>query len=179
MTHRSKRTVHVLRAAGGGALVALVAVLFGCAHSKGAKTASSDTSTSSAGASVTNPTSAEPEHIQVQHCLIGFKGSVPGKPITRTQEEAKTLAYDVLERAKKGESFDELIQKYTDDSPPGIYGMSNLGVTPDAAKQEYKRDGMVAAFGDVGFKLAVGEYGIADYDPRTSPFGYHVIKRLR
>ena len=36
----------------------------------------------------------------------------------------------------------------------------------------------VPAFGNVGFKLAVGEIGIADYDPKTSPFGYHVIKRV-
>ena len=42
----------------------------------------------------------EPDHIQVQHILIGFTGSVPGKPIRRTKEEAKTLAYDLLEQAR-------------------------------------------------------------------------------
>ena len=55
----------------------------------------------------------EPDHIQVQHVLIGFKGSVPGRPITRTQEEAKALAYDILARAQKGEAFDSLVVKYT------------------------------------------------------------------
>lgn len=119
----------------------------------------------------------EPEHIQVQHILIGFSGSVPGQPIRRTQEEARTLAYDLLKQAQAGANFDELVRKHTDDSPPGIYGMSNLGVNP--AQGEYPRNQMVAAFGDVGFPLQPGEYGIADYNPRTSPYGWHIVKRLK
>jgi len=118
-----------------------------------------------------------PEHVQVQHILIGFVGSVPGKPITRTKEEAKALAYQILERARKGEDFDALVRAYTDDSPPGIYAMSGNGVAP--ASGEYARNGMVPAFGNVGFELSPGNIGIADYDPKTSPFGWHIIKRLR
>jgi parvulin-like peptidyl-prolyl isomerase len=38
---------------------------------------------------------------------------------------------------------------------------------------------MVPAFGNVGFALNVGEIGIADFDPQTSPFGWHIIKRLK
>src|SRR5688572_6549760 len=71
---------------------------------------------------------AEPEHIQVQHCLISFTGKLPGKNVTRTQDEAKKLAYDILAKAKKGEDFDALVKQYTDDQHPGIYGMSNKGV---------------------------------------------------
>jgi hypothetical protein len=119
----------------------------------------------------------EPQHIQVQHVLVGFKGSVPGKPITRSQEEARTLAYDILKKAQGGADFDGLVRQYTDDSPPGIYGMSNRGAQP--AQGEYPRDGMVPAFGNVGFTLKVGGYGVADFDPRTSPYGYHVIKRVK
>ena len=118
-----------------------------------------------------------PQHVQVQHILIGFSGSVPGKTITRSKEEAKTLAYQVLERARKGEDFDELVRQYTDDSPPGIYGMSEKGLQPGPG--EYPRDGMVAAFGNVGFNISVGNIGIADYDPQQSPFGWHIIKRLK
>jgi hypothetical protein len=124
-----------------------------------------------------NTTMPAPAHITVQHCLIGFSGSVPGKNITRSRDEAKKLAYEILERAKKGEDFDALVEKYTDDSPPGIYKMSGSGVPP--AQGEYSRDSMVPAFGNVGFKLQVGEIGIADYDQTASPFGYHVIKRLQ
>jgi hypothetical protein len=120
---------------------------------------------------------AEPEHIQVQHILVGFAGTLPGKNITRSQEEAKKLAYDILARANKGEDFDALVKQNTDDAYPGTYGMANLGV--QAAQGEYPRDRMVAAFGNVGFKLKVGEIGIADFDKTTSPFGYHVIKRVK
>jgi len=124
------------------------------------------------------PNSAEPDHITIQHVLIGFKGSVPGKNITRTQDEAKTLAEDILARAKKGESFDELVKKYTDDSAPGIYKMANNGVTP-AGDGEYARGRMVPAFGDAGFPLKVGEIGMASYDSTKSPYGWHIVKRLK
>jgi parvulin-like peptidyl-prolyl isomerase len=123
------------------------------------------------------PSAAEPDHIQVQHILIGFSGSVPGKNITRSLEEAKTLAYQILERAKKGENFDALVKEYTNDMPPGIYSMSNNGVAPNPG--EFPRNRMVPAFGNTGFPLKVGEIGIADYDKTTSPYGYHIVKRLK
>jgi peptidyl-prolyl cis-trans isomerase C len=125
----------------------------------------------------TAPAKAGPAHVQVQHILIGFSGSVPGKPITRTQAEARKLANEILKRARKGENFDELVKKYTDDQAPGIYGMSNIGVTP--AQGEFSRTGMVQSFGDVGFSLKVGKIGMASYDPAKSKFGYHIIKRLK
>jgi parvulin-like peptidyl-prolyl isomerase len=123
------------------------------------------------------PSAAEPDHIQVQHILIGFSGSVPGKNITRSLEEAKTLAYQILERAKKGENFDALVKEYTNDMPPGIYSMSNNGVAPNPG--DFPRNRMVPAFGNTGFPLKVGEIGIADYDKTNSPYGYHIVKRLK
>ncbi len=125
-----------------------------------------------------------PDHITVQHILIGFKDAVgfqgkpPPKAQTRTQDQAKALAYDLLAKAKGGADFDALVVANTDDSPPGIYSMANTGVAPSGAN-EYQREGMVPAFGNVGFALKVGEIGIADYDPQTSPFGYHIIKRIK
>ena len=119
----------------------------------------------------------EPDHITIQHVLVGFKGSVPGKNITRTQDEAKKLAEDILARAKKGEDFEGLVKQYTDDAAPGIYSMSNNGVTPAAG--EYARGRMVPAFGDAGFPLKVGEIGMASYDAVKSPYGWHIVKRLK
>ena len=119
----------------------------------------------------------EPDHITIQHVLVGFTGSVPGKNISRTQDEAKKLADEILARAKKGENFDELVKKYTDDSAPGIYSMANHGVV--SAAGEYPRGRMVAAFGDAGFPLQVGEIGMASYDSTKSPFGWHIVKRLK
>src|SRR5580765_4727859 len=99
-----------------------------------------------AGATTPPAAGKEPDHITIQHVLVGFKGSVPGKNITRTQDEAKKLAEEILARAKKGEDFEGLVKQYTDDSAPGIYSMSNNGVTPAAG--EYARGRMVPAFGD-------------------------------
>jgi len=46
------------------------------------------------------------------------------------------------------------------------------------ALQWVPREGMVPAFGDVGFGLEVGAIGMSEYDPKSSPFGWHVIRRL-
>ena len=118
----------------------------------------------------------EADHIKVQHCLIAFKGSLPKPTVTRTKDEAKKLAYEILEKARKGEDFDALVKEYTDDAHPGIYGMSNLGKPPKP--DYYPRDKMVPAFGDTGFPLQVGEYGISDFDPKKSPYGWHIVKRI-
>jgi parvulin-like peptidyl-prolyl isomerase len=56
--------------------------------------------------------------------------------------------------------------------------MANAGVEPDSAKEEYSRTRMVKGFGDMSFSLAVGEVGLAPYDPASSKYGWHIIKRL-
>ena len=117
----------------------------------------------------------EPQHIQVAHVLISFAGC--GTEATRSQADAEKLANEVLARANKGEDFHKLIKALSDDPGEGIYGMSNHKVRPE--RGEYERGGMVPAFGDVGFKLAVGAIGMSVHDPRTSPYGWHVIKRLK
>jgi parvulin-like peptidyl-prolyl isomerase len=118
---------------------------------------------------------AEPQRIQVAHVLISFQGA--GTEATRSKAEAERLANDLLARAKKGEDFHKLIKDHSDDSGEGIYGMANLRVNP--TQGEYPRQGMVAAFGDVGFKLEVGGIGISSFDPNKSPYGWHIIKRLK
>ena len=121
-----------------------------------------------------NITPAEPERIEIQHVLISFAGT--GTRARRSQADAAELAATTLARANAGEDFDALVRELTDDSPPGIYRLSNNGVSP--ASGEYPRGRLVAAFGNVGFGLGVGEIGVADFDPRTSPYGWHIIKRL-
>jgi len=119
-----------------------------------------------------------PDYISVQHILIGFQGSLPGKPVSRTKEEAEQLANEIFAKAKAGEDFDALVKEYTDDAYPGIYKMANFGVPADRANMVYPREGMVPAFGNVGFPLAVGEIGMAAYNPQESPYGWHIIKRV-
>jgi parvulin-like peptidyl-prolyl isomerase len=117
----------------------------------------------------------EPERITLQHILISFAGA--GTRATRTREEAEELAAETLARAQRGEEFGELVKALTDDSFPGIYRLCNNGITPQA-NDEYRRGGMVPAFGDVGFALEAGDIGMSTFDPRSSPYGWHIIKRL-
>ncbi len=126
----------------------------------------------------------QPDAITVQHLLIGFKGSVPGKNITRSKEQAAKLANSLLQKAKSGADFDALVKEYTNDSHPGVYNMVNYGLggkmtAPNPADFVFPRAQMVAAFGDVGFPLEVGEYGLAEYDPDKSQYGWHIIKRIK
>ena len=126
----------------------------------------------------------EASHITVQHVLIAFEGSVPGKSIARSQEDAEKLANEIFAKAQAGEDFDKLVKEYTDDSPPGIYHMANFKQKSDmnnrvAANMVFPRTGMVGAFGNVGFPLKVGEVGLANYDTAESKYGWHIIKRLK
>ena len=150
-------------------LCGLALVLMGCAQPNTSGSASTSKSQVLA--------NGEPSAITVQHCLIGFAGSVRGKSISRSKEAAAKLAVDLLEKANSGEDFDTIVKAYTDDSPPGIYEMVNSGLP--AGGGAFSRDKMVPAFGDVGFRLKVGEYGMSEHDPKASPFGWHIIKRLK
>jgi cyclophilin family peptidyl-prolyl cis-trans isomerase len=46
-----------------------------------------------------------------------------------------------------------------------------------AKVQWVPRGQMVPGFGNIGFKLNVGEVGISNYSKTDSPFGWHIIKR--
>lgn len=162
-------------------LFAVPAVLTGCTPQAGEEaTEATTTETPMEGETMAADTSAQEafpaDHILVQHVLIGFQGSVRGKNITRTQAEAEALAQEILGKAQAGEDFDALVKQYTDDAYPGIYGLANTGVTPGT--NEYPRGDMVKGFSDVAFSLRTGEIGMADYDAQTSPFGWHILKRV-
>ena len=126
----------------------------------------------------------QPNQITVQHILIGFQGSVPGKPITRSKAEAEKFANKIFEEAKTGVDFDSLVQEHTDDSHPGVYRMANFGLAGDMSPAKvidkvFPRSGMVPAFGDYGFPLEKGEISMAPYDPKKSKYGWHIIKRIK
>lgn len=126
---------------------------------------------------VDDKTKNEPKRVMIQHCLIAFQGS-DFPELTRTKEEAQILAEKLFEEAKAGADFNEIVKQYTSDSAPGIYKMVNSGLPVDGASGSSSRDGMVKGFGDVSFSLKVDEYGLCAYDPVTSKYGWHIIKRL-
>lgn len=118
----------------------------------------------------------EPDRVVVQHILIGFKKSVSGKKLDRTKKEAQVLAEELLKRALDGEDFDALVKEYTNDKYPGIMSVTNDGAP--ARSDSHRRSGLVPAFGQVAFSLEVSEIGMAKFSYGSSPYGWHIIKRL-
>ncbi len=118
----------------------------------------------------------EPAAITVKHVLVGTQNRKKGNE-ARTPEQMEREALDILGRARAGEDFNALIRALSDDPGEGTYSMANTGIAKQGG--EYERSGMVAAFGDVGFRLIVGEIGIAPHDAVKSPFGWHIIKRVK
>ena len=106
--------------------------------------------------------------VEVQHLLVSFVGVRGMSSVTRSRAEAEQLAADLMVRIHSGEDFDALIKEYTNDSHPGIYPMTAAS-----------RSRMVAAFGDVAWRLAVDEFGVAPFHTRDSPFGWHIILRRK
>ncbi len=119
---------------------------------------------------------AQPEVVTVQHILISFGRKIPNKKIERSKKEAGELAEQLLKRAEEGEDFDALVKEFTDDNHPGIYILTNRGAPRKANART--RDDMVPYFGDVSFRLEVGEVAMAKYHGGMSPYGWHIIKRL-
>ena len=109
----------------------------------------------------------EVDHVKLQHVLLAFVGAMRGSESGHTMEEARALTSEVLARARAVEDFTALMQKYSGDDGPGIYVLT-----------QDDRDTYAKSFGDVGFRLQVGEIGVAPYHHVKSPFGWHVIKRI-
>jgi len=119
-----------------------------------------------------------PARLRVQQILIAFRGAKDALPrVSRTREEAEVLAKRILERARQGEDFKKLIQENTDDDGKKEIGMVSAGTRPRG--DERRREGFDKGLADVAFGLAVGEAGMAPYDPRDAPTGFHIIKRTQ
>lgn len=123
-----------------------------------------------------------PDRVKVQHILISFEGT--RTQATRTKEEALTRAQQVLDRVKRGEDFGNLVRQFSDDNlemnPTGAYELYNdVHGAQRIDPEEEPRSGFVKGFCDAAFSLEVGEVGVAQYDEITSPFGWHIIKRIK
>jgi len=107
------------------------------------------------------------EKVKVQHVLVAFVGAKQGSESKRTYAEARTLTDELLKRARDGEDFATLMQKYSSDDGGGTYTLTQ------ADRYDYAQN-----FHQIAFRLAVGEIGVAAHHRSKSPFGWHVIKRL-
>ena len=77
--------------------------------------------------------------------------------------EIKTIALEVLKKAKAGEDFDKLVEKYTED--PG--SKENGGLY-----ENFQKGRMVKPFEDVAFNAPIGSIS----DLVETQYGYHIIK---
>ncbi|HEU5072878.1 MAG TPA: peptidylprolyl isomerase [Polyangiaceae bacterium] len=106
------------------------------------------------------------DQISASHVLVAYKGAKRANPsITRSKEEAKKRASEVLEQLRKGGDFAALAREYSDDSSGRKGG--DLG--------SFGRSSMVKPFADAAFGLKVGEVS----DIVESEFGFHVIQRTK
>jgi len=111
------------------------------------------------------PDLASPEKITASHILIGYEGADRSEA-TRTKQEARKLAADILAKAKApGADFAALAKEFS-EGPSKTRG-GDLG--------EFGRNAMHKNFEQAAWKLAVGQIS----DLVETPFGFHVIKRTK
>jgi hypothetical protein len=119
----------------------------------------------------------ESAHVVVQHVLVAFDGTGVAA-VTRSKADAQRLAQRVLADARAGRQFRELVRLFSDDrGNDGTIEIANWGVTPGPSERE--RRTLVRGFTAAAFRLAPDEIALVEYDPVASPFGWHVIKRVR
>jgi len=113
------------------------------------------------------PKETEPKEVAASHILISWKGAERAGPkITRTKEEARKRAEEVLAKARtKDADFAALAREYSDG--PSAKKGGDLGT--------FGKGKMAEAFEKAAFKLKVGEIS----DIVETGFGFHIIKRTK
>jgi peptidyl-prolyl cis-trans isomerase NIMA-interacting 1 len=107
----------------------------------------------------------QPTEIGARHILIMHAQSKSKPPnVTRTRDEARARAEEMLVKIRKGASFEEMVNEYSDE-PGSAERKGDLGV--------FDRAQMVKPFADAAFGLQVGQVS----EIVETPFGFHVIKR--
>jgi len=108
---------------------------------------------------------------KVQHVLIGwgdlapaYRGAMDERAKLRTQAAAEDVVRSVVQRAKEGEPFEQLMREYSEDLRSSRNGLS-YEVLPDGRLEP--------GFQALSLRLNVGEVGVC-----RSDFGYHIIKRV-
>ncbi len=99
-----------------------------------------------------------PETVEASHILIKLDKNAAEDAV----KEAQKRALDIYDRAAKGEDFEALARKYSEDS-----SKTNGGYLGKFEKQQ-----MVKPFADQAFSMKAGEIS----KPVRTEFGWHIIK---
>ena len=114
----------------------------------------------------------EPDYVTIDLILIGARS--PRVPDAKYDERgARKVAYDVLARARRGESWAALKKEHSDD-PAGPHTLVNRDVRRSATSEAIARHTFGESVGDSAFRLAVDAT-----DAVACAFGYYVIKRIK
>lgn len=107
----------------------------------------------------------EDNFVSAKHILIPLVNLETGEALSeKDSADAEKLANEILEKIGKGEDFDTLMNTYSKDT--------GLAAYPDG--YTFTNGEMVESFEKSAFSLKEGEVsGLV-----TSPYGYHIIKRL-
>ena len=104
--------------------------------------------------------------IAARHILVAYRGAQRAAPeVTRTREEAQKLAQQIVNEARAGADWDKLWREHSNE--PGGQPGGDLGT--------FGRGQMVPAFEHAAFGLSIGQIS----DVVETPFGFHVIQRLK
>jgi protein-export membrane protein SecD/preprotein translocase SecF subunit len=107
-----------------------------------------------------------PKQITVRHILIAYKGAQKvNDTITRTEEQAKKLADEILVKLQGGTSFDEMAKQFSDDATSKDKG--GLLDRPVQNDSYYAKE-----FEDTANATPSGQLS----QVFKSPFGFHIIK---
>jgi peptidyl-prolyl cis-trans isomerase NIMA-interacting 1 len=105
------------------------------------------------------------EEVRASHILVAYQGARGAQQaVTRTKDQAKKRAEDVLKSAQDRGDFAALAREYSDDPGSGPRG-GELG--------SFTRTQMVKPFADAAFALRPGQVS----DLVETDFGFHIIKR--
>lgn len=106
-----------------------------------------------------------PYSVHVRHILVAHQGAQGDTAVTRSEEEAKKRAEEVLAKLKGGAKFEDVAKEYSDD---GSKEQGGVLEHPVIANEHF----YVKEFEDVGITLKPGEIS----EIVKSPFGFHIIK---
>lgn len=103
------------------------------------------------------------EEMAASHILLAYQGATSASAeVTRTKEEAATLAAEILGRVKNGEDFAALATELSDG--PSAADGGSLGT--------FSRQAMVPEFAAAAFALQAGEIS----EIVETAFGFHIIR---
>ena len=130
----------------------------------------------------------EPDSVIVDQIAISFRGAHPKVTAVLSKGAAEKLARRLLAQLEGGASFERLKHEHSVDrskrtgTANGPYDVRNFG-QPYLQREDgmpvVPRSHMAKSWGDLAFRLEVGEVGMAEYDARDCPYGWHILKRLR